>query len=60
LLASCPCSVLIVRPDAPAIEPARPDQGDDLHERHHPIAHKYEGKESPSAHFGDGSNRIRP
>ncbi len=59
LLGKCACSVLIVRPDAPAIEPATADQDDDVHKRHHPLAHTYTEKESPSAHFGDGSNRIR-
>lgn len=59
LLGKCGCSVLIVRPDAPAIEAARDDQDDDVHKRHHPLAHTYTAAESPDADFGDGSNRVR-
>lgn len=59
LLGKCECSVFLVRPGAPAIDAPRDSQNDDVHKRHHPIAHTYQAPDSLSAHFGEGSNRIR-
>jgi hypothetical protein len=40
LMSRSPCSILVARPRAvPEIEPARADQNDDVHKRHHPAAH---------------------
>jgi nucleotide-binding universal stress UspA family protein len=59
LMSRAPCSVLIARaPGVPAIEPPRVDQNDDVHKRHHPIAHHYNetferlGHDSESFRFG--------
>ena len=42
LVRQAPCSVLIARPaSVPEIQPRRADQEDDVHKRHHPLAHTH-------------------
>jgi len=57
LVRHAPCSVIIARPrNKPEIEPRRADQDDDIHKRHHPVAHQYH--KLPES-FGMGSMSFR-
>lgn len=58
LMSRAPCSLLMARPKTvPEIEPRRADQDDDVHKRHHPIAHRhYESQDH--LHFDSPSFRF--